>query len=329
MRLPTSVIVMSLVTAVPFGLGIRDTLKKKEVSADEFDGGVDFGRKRSTHERERDLAEYEAELRREQLEREEKSRERVAKLDQLIGGHPAQMGSLLEGIQLGAGAGSFQPENVRRRIEHATRDGFINVSFDADAATLNAVQVTVYSDDDSDACEKLGDKLVDAWGSSPTRAWLDPSTRTRATYAEEDCRLTFDRYVEPTDWVAQLPLSAIGMSAEKFSAQLGPASEYDEDRLYWEIPGLRFGKGTTKLEAYVGRGEKIVGFKATVSSDFDSSLGVRDALAVKLKAQPKKLTEDDDYSDLNIWEWKRRVPVTLDQFDTDRFSVMVGKMPWD
>ena len=330
MRIPTSVIVMSLVTAVPFGLGIRDTLKHKEVSADELDGGgIDFGGKRSARERQRELDEYEAELRREQLEREDKSREQLTKLDQLFGEKAAQMGSLLEGIQLGAGAGVFQPEHVRRRIEHASRDGFINVSFDADAATLNAVHVSVYSDyDTSEVCEKLGDKLVEAWGSSPTRSWLDPATLQRATYDEDSCKLTFERYLEPTEWVSQLPLNAIGMSAEKFVEQLGPAAEYDEDRVYWNIPGLRHGKAVTNLEAYVGKGEKIVGFKATVRSDFDSSLAVRDALAGKLKAQPKKVT-DDDYSDLNIWEWKRRVPVTLDQFDTDRFSVLVGKMPWD
>jgi hypothetical protein len=330
MRIPTSVIVMSVVTAVPFGLGIRDTLKKKDVSAEEFDGD-DSGRSRYG-QRSRELEEYEAEMRREQLEREAKSREKLAQLDQLIGDRPAQMGSLFDGITLGAGAGSFQPENVRRRIENATRDGFMLVTFDADAATLNGVTVNIYSDyQTEDACEKMAEKLGDAWGKSPTMSWLDKPAHQRATFDTVDCKLTFERYLEPAEWVAQLPLNAVGMSADKFSETLGPAADYEEDRIYWNIPGITFGHGVTKLEAYATKG-KIVGFKATVSSDFDSTVAVRDALSAKLKAEPKKASggdEYDDYSDANIWQWKRRVPVSLEQLDTDRFSVAVGKMPWD
>ena len=134
--------------------------------------------------------------------------------------------------------------------------------------------------------------------------------------------LRFDRYVDPAEWVAALPLAAVGGNAAKFAETLGQSAEVDDERIYWRVPGLRFGKRDTQIEAYVVN-NKVVGFKATVDSDFDSTVAVRDALSAKLKAQPKK----DEYD--NIWDWKRRVPVTLDQFDTDRFSVLVGKMPWD
>jgi len=151
----------------------------------------------------------------------------------------------------------------------------------------------------------------------------------RATFDEDGCTLTFERYLEPSDLVAQFPLDAVGKSAEKFAAQLGPASDSDDERVYWNLPGIGFGSGDTKLEAYVANG-KIIGFKATVKSDFDSMVAVRDALSAKLKVQPKRAAEaDDEYSDSNVWEWKRRVPVTLEQLDADRFSVLVGKMPWD
>src|SRR5215203_3160200 len=152
MRIPPSVIVMSVVTAVPFGLGVRDTLKHKDVTADEYDG-LDFGAKRSERERVRELEEYEAEARREQLEREAKAKERIAQLDMLIGTKPAQMGALFDGVTLGAGAGSFQPENVRVRIENAEQDGFITVQFDADAKSLLGVDILVANDDDTnDTC---------------------------------------------------------------------------------------------------------------------------------------------------------------------------------
>jgi hypothetical protein len=319
---------MSVVTAIPFGLGVREQLTKKQVSADEFDDGIDFGERRSIRERERELAEYEAELRREEAQREAANRERLAKLDQLYGTRPASMGTLLEGITLGSDAGSFQPEHVRRRIEHASNDGIFTVVFDADAKSLNAVLVSVTDDyDTGNACEKLAEKLADAWGRSPTMTWHEAATRQRATFDTDSCQLRFDRYVEPADWVAKLPMSAIGMNADKFIETLLPAVESDEERVYWTIPGTGFGKGDTRMEAYIVKG-KIVGFKATVATDFDSTIAVRDALSAKLKAQPKK-SGDDEYNDSNVWEWKRRVAVTLDQFDTDRFSVLVGKMPWD
>ena len=81
MRIPTSVIVMSLVTALPFGLGVREQLKQKDVSAEEFgDDGLDFGSKRSARERRADLEEYEAELRREEAEREAKTKEKLTSM---------------------------------------------------------------------------------------------------------------------------------------------------------------------------------------------------------------------------------------------------------
>ncbi|HEX5063000.1 MAG TPA: hypothetical protein VFV99_26680, partial [Kofleriaceae bacterium] len=276
------------------------------------------------------LEEYEAEMRREEVEREAKTKEKLAKLDQLFGQKPAQMGTLLEGIRLGSGAGSFQPEDVRQRIENATRDGFMLVSFDADAKQLNAVEVSLYGDyETGDVCEKLDDKLTAAWGHPTNDAWLDTATHQRATLDKDDCKLRFDMYVEPADWVAQLPLAAVGSSAEKLSQQLGGSGsvESDDDRLYWNVPGLRFGKGDTKIEAYAVNG-KIVGFKVTASSDFDSTLAVRDAISAKLKKQPK--SEDSEYeSSFHLYQWKTRVPVSLETSDSDRFTVMVGKMPWD
>src|SRR5260221_296797 len=112
MRIPPSVIVMSLVTAVPFGLGIRDSLKHEPAIGGERE------------ERSRALDDYEAEVRREGAERQRRTEDKKARLDVLYGAKPAQMGSLLDGIQLGANA-TFQPEYIRQRIANASRDGCI------------------------------------------------------------------------------------------------------------------------------------------------------------------------------------------------------------
>jgi hypothetical protein len=321
MRIPPSVIVMSLLTAVPFGLGIRETLAKKDAPAeDRYDSDLGFGSRRSSRESRRALEEYEAELAREAKEREARKLERMTQLDQVFGPKPAMMGSLLDGIAIGTGAGSFQPENVRRRIERASRDGFINVSFDADAASLNAVTVAVNTDyETSDACDQLEEKLEAAWGASTGGSWLDAATHQRATFDSATCELRFDRYLDAAEWVGALPIQLVGSHVDKLTAQLGGTVEdAGDDFVVWHMPGLRYGKTATKLEAYVLR-EKIVGFKVVFDSDFDSMLGVRDALSAKLKSQPRR---DDD---TGAWTWKSRLPVSLEELDTHRFALTVGK----
>lgn len=327
MRIPPSVIVMSVLTAVPFAMGIGDTLTQSDVDADdEYGDGLDLDGRRSARERRAELEAYEAELRREAMEREQRAKERVTKLDQLYGTKVASMGTLLDGIALGANAGSFQPEHVRARIERESRDGFLNVGFGVDATALNAVNVYVTSDYDdyetSDPCEALSEKLTAAWGRSTNGTWLDPTTHQRATLDLEPCRLTFDRYLEPADWVAGLPLAAIGSNAERFAEQLGPSANVDYDRVFWTMSGIGYGERDTQLEAYIEK-NRIIGVTATVASDFDSTVAVRDALSAKLGAQPKR---DED---TGLWTWKRRVPVVLEQQQSDRFTVRVGKMPWD
>lgn len=317
MRIPPSVIVMSVVTAVPFGLGVRDTLKHKDVSASEF-GELDYDRDRAYQE-------YEAERRREELEREAKSAERIARLDQLFGTRPAQMGRLFDGIVLGTGAGSFQPEDVRLRIENATRDGFITVQFDADAKSLNGIDVLINSDyDTSDACEQFSDKLVAKWGSATNGAWLDPGAHQRASFDEDTCKLRFERYLDPADWVAQLPLNVIGTSVEKLTQSL---TDYDDSgdpsHIYWTGPGTGYGKGSTRYDAYHVNG-KITWIGVSAEADFDTTLAVRDAISAKLKAQPK--TSNDEY--VQVYTWKKRARVELETSDDNRFNVSIGNT-WD
>jgi hypothetical protein len=316
---------MSVVTAVPFGLGVRDTLKHKDVSADEYDG-LDFGAGRSERERTRALEEYEAEARREQLARETKTKERLERLDQLFGDKPAQMGPLFDGITLGAGAGAFQPENVRRRIESATSDGTMYVQFDADAKALNALNITIDNDyDTGNACEALEDKLSAKWGAAANHAWLDSATHQRASFDSDTCILRFERYVDPTDWVAALPLNLVGTSVDKLKQTLD--GNYDDSgdpaHIYWSGPGIGYGKGPTSYDAFFVNG-KIKSVQATADSDFDSTLAARDAITAKLKGQPK--TTGDDY--YQVYSWNKRVPVELETSDRNRFTVSIGKL-WD
>lgn len=318
MRIPPSVIVMSLVTAVPFGLGIRDAIKHKDAFADADDYRTAAEKKRRALE-----DEYEADLRRERLERAREVEERKQKLDLVYGPKAAQMGSLLEGIVLGANAGSFQPEHVRRRIENMTRDGFLDVAFDFDEAKLNGVKVTVGDGfEDDEACEALLRKLETAWGEPTRSVWIDAGNRTRARLEMEPCTLWWETYLEPADWVAALPLDAIGKPVDQLTAKLREIDYDDDESVTWRMAGLRYGTGPTKLEAYLAKG-RVVGIKAIVDSDFDSRLGVRDAITERVKVKAK---QDED---TGVLTWQRRAPIALDAFSTDKFSVLVGKTPWD
>ena len=110
---------MSLLTAVPFGLGVKDTLSKKTGSVEDNDGFDLTGDHAKARAREARYAEYEREAAKEAEERTKRREERTAKLDVLYGSRPASLGSLFDGIKLGADAGSFQPEAARERIYDA------------------------------------------------------------------------------------------------------------------------------------------------------------------------------------------------------------------
>ena len=328
MRIPTSVIIMSLLTAAPFGLAIRDTLNKKAVTAEDEDPfESDYGRGASRARREA-LAEYEREAQREAEERSRKKAQQLEQLNDLFGPKPASMGSLLEGIYLGADPGSFQPEATRRRIDRASRDGFLSVSFDVNASALQGVSIEVTSRDYDrdlgevvDACDTLRDKLTEAWG-RPTAGstWVDPAIHQRASIDPEVCVLTFDRYLDASEWVTAVPFDVIGTKPDKLIEKLGASVDYDDEGVYWTVPGLGLGKGGTKLEAILDKG-RIVAVKAIANSDFDSVVAVREAITAKLKT-PAKQDEDT-----GLWQWKKKA--SLDQLDSGRFVVTVGKIPWD
>src|SRR5690349_18885452 len=170
MRIPTSLIVMPLLTAVPFGLAIHDQAGKKAV-ASVVAGPEDEARR----DRER-LAEYEAAAAREAAEHANASAVRLAKLDTVFGKDTASLGSLFGGARLGAAIPAALPDVLAA----STRDGFLLPSFQQTDAMLASVHVEIVDSDNLDACQKLRDKLVATWGPSSRGVWLGPA-QARAT----------------------------------------------------------------------------------------------------------------------------------------------------
>src|SRR5437879_4774181 len=109
MRIPPSVIVMSLLTAVPFALAFRDASRGRDKAAhhhDDYDED-DFGSRDSDDDR--DLKQYAASeasmerIRAEQREQKAKTELQRARITpQLVGSEPASLGTLFAGVKLGA-----------------------------------------------------------------------------------------------------------------------------------------------------------------------------------------------------------------------------------
>ena len=103
MRIPPSVIVMSLLTAVPFGLAIRDHVKAKDGKHHAIDEDEDF----SSSDYDKDMREYresEAQLDRIRAEEREKKAEQSEKrthiANQLLGPEPASLGPYSSNVRM-------------------------------------------------------------------------------------------------------------------------------------------------------------------------------------------------------------------------------------
>lgn len=331
MRIPTSVIVMSLLTAAPFAMAVRDTLNGKDKPALDDEWSDD----NISSERERELlAEYEAERARDLEARERQNRLNLARLDRLFGPGTAQMSPLLDGVVIGADNDSDAAVRAHERFEREMSDGFAVVDFNRDDKRLQSVTVTVidsrqYDGGDVvvDLCTTLKDKLVAAWGPSTNSVWVNAATLERATLEPSECALTFERVLSPADWIAAAPIDALGKPAEKtldaLEKKLGFAfEEYEEDLARWSTPGTGFGRGMTSTEVYIDT-KKIVGARIAVDADFDTVVAIREALSAKLKSQP---TFDED---AQTWTWKKGKASLTNYEGSSRVVILLGKDPYE
>lgn len=308
-------IVMGLLTAVPFGLAIRDTANHSSAASGD---GIDLtGAKKAEREK---LAAYERAERAQEAREAQAKRRKAQFVGSLFGKTPASMGSFLDGITLGANAETFQPDATQRRIYDADRAGFATVEFATDDI-LRAVTVEVRATD----CDDLREKLTAAWGPSVGSVWLDPATHQRASLANYEesgfyCAMQFEQYVEPDAWVGSLPLAAIGKPVSALGAP--KSARIDEDSVTWQLPGVGYGQRGTTVVAYVEK-DKVVGANVIADGDFDSQLKIRDLLSAKLARQPVQ-----DENDSGVWIWKAKVPVKLDGSGASRFSVQIGTQTW-
>jgi len=300
MRIPTSVIVMSVVTAVPFGLAIRDTLHGHPKD-DAFDYDRDASRERVLREAE-ERADRQAEL---ELERERADAEarRDAVIPRLVGTAPASLGSLFRGLTLGAPAGSFQPEGTRQAIQEVA--DVASVSFDVDAISLNAVEITL-----DDGCEKLAQRLRTVWGPADHGRWADPVAHRRASLDEDACLLHVERYADVETWLGKdatsiVPLDLLHKPEAALRERLAARLLGDEDTsIAWDDLGTGGGQGRTHLAATFAHG-KVVGLTASQDGGLLTYHLLRDRVTAILGHEPEEDVENDAYV------WTGRIPARL------------------
>jgi hypothetical protein len=240
----------------------------------------------------------------------------LARLGEVYGPKPAQLGSLLEGIRLGmTGDWSRAPGSVYAMIAPRLADRRFDVSFDAPHGTLTEVTLQLVGELNDENCKELEKRLTTAWGPSRTRSWQDPTTHQRATLDDRLCELVFANYLDPRDWVNELPLTMVGTPVDKLVTATG-ATRGSEGLEWWRL-GLPTGRGETQFVAFADKSKQVERIRVYVRADARTATAVRDALAAKLGSKPR-LNSDGE------WVWKSRVPVALVPYGDESFTVLIG-----
>lgn len=301
MRIPPSVIVMSLVTAVPFALAVHDTMKPHPKTYDEM----------SDEERE---AQFEEEMRKESAEQAQRdaaeSAKRAATFKTLFGEKPAQLGSYFHAVQLG------MPVDQPAFDALASTTDVSSINFEGEK-TLEQVRIS-----DDEHCDALRAQMVAAWQDAPDGIYLDPAAHQRASY--HDCTLTFDHYVDVNQWIdrkGDVPVvfAWIGMPADKLREQLGERLTNDDGEvLMWSAPGIGRGTGPTHITARI-ENDKIAGLSVNVMTDAPTIDAVHARLDGLLGSKGAPDAEDPD-----LLTWKGKLHATLTTSD-DTLSLELSK----
>ena len=295
MRIPTSLIVMSIATAVPFGLAIRDTVKgtPHKLTDDEV-----LAKQLAAEQAQRDIeAAAEAKLAEKQHET------LVANLKTIFGPTPASMGTMLASVKFGGEA------------QYPTWPEGISVDYGVDIHGAVGAVVVYVTPEDQSACDSLRAKLIEAWGTPTDSIWLAPDGSQRARI--DNCQLTFDPTLSPAAWLAAIDV--IGQPEARLETL--PGASTDDLGFHWYVPGTGYGAGNSLATAVVDKG-KITYVNAGGETDFDTLVALRDAVSARMKSQP---TRDDETGD---WVWKKAPTARLHREpDTNEFTLSFGKEP--
>jgi hypothetical protein len=258
-------IVMGVITAIPFGLAIRQTMKAPKSHAD-LEDEIDPSAK---YEREMEQEHAEMAARRAVMEAEEAQRkaEKRAHRKDLVGVPAASLGKAFDGIALGGPVADDVQDNLYNLRRY-------DISASVEEGLGNALGVVAKLGGYRDECEGFDQELEAAWGqpvpgSNDRPAWS--SNGQRAVFDAKECTLTFERFVDVKKWIGHgdvvVPVDMVGKPAKALIAKLGPKADADESTIIWKAPSTgATSAGLTQLTAEVENG-KITALNVHVAMD--------------------------------------------------------------
>ena len=314
MALHPSTIVMALLTAIPFGLAVKDTITGT--------GSLDVPRgevpeeEASAESSNRAIREYEE-------QRDADAAKLRAAIEKLI---PAEKGVIaLPGYELGRALPDSSPD--REQLE-AMRTDVTPVTSDG---TLKSLTIAFPQQRSNEAVCELVSQRLDEWG-TPSRTYLDGASRRhytttephqRVTFVEPEgtgrCELVIENFVDVPSFITKteesvIPLWAVGKSDTKLVGHLGANAFADARQIRWTELGVGEGLGETELHARVVKG-KIV----TITAKFQASEATIGALVEKLSADFGEPTETDPV----MWKKAKLFIATLDD-TAGTYQLVVG-----
>jgi hypothetical protein len=295
MRIPPSVFVMSLVTAVPFGLAVKDTLHPHKTRAE-----LEADKERQ----------YEADMERQAQADREAEEQRTKTVFGALFGDKGKLGTYLDGLAIGAPAD--QAETIKNRTVNAS--DMLGFEYTVRAGKVASIVL----DAGGGRCSDLTTALHTKWGDG-TR-WLDTATHTRASFDEDSCVLTLERYVDIEQFLdktttASIPVGALGKTLD----QLGDGidrHDYDAGASI-SAPGLEQGDGAISTQLTVNDAGKVVGISASFKMDVEAD-------AVVLARLQQLFGKGKQDPDTGEWDWKGKVPVHY-AFSSARGYIDIGQ----
>lgn len=279
MRVPPSMIVMGLLTAIPFGIAIKQTVHKTPQDDRDLEESMDPDLARERHQMER-AAQYEIELQEEQRA-QEKEKAKTRELHKMLFGHePASLGPALSAFAWGVAGG-----------EAPHMDGVV-VTPTNGVHGLVSVSVRFYDD-----CTNFGTDLEKRWGASTgddlKEHWTS-ADGVHATFDSTGCTLAFDKNAAVDAWIGHgdaslVPIDWVGKSSNIIKSKLGPSVDADETQAQWFQSGVESSTGATNVNAVI-EGNRITSVTAAVTADSKTREAISGRLT-KLFGAPKEYPE--------------------------------------
>jgi hypothetical protein len=322
MPLPTFTIVMGVLTCVPFGLAIRDTVK-----------GVE--RPLTSEERlEREIRIEQAEREARQLEWEQEEAEsaklRAAKhwtaITMAVGQERATLGPLFDGATLGG------PEETTKAVDLGPLRSIyeLDVVVLGDGETFRSMfmKPTMRHDEASEFCRTLEETLEKRWGdghldSRDRTIWIDEGRAQRAILDEsDDCELTIEKLAPLTSWFGKdresiVPLWALGQPIKRLETLLGDRASIEDNGMMWVGLGIGNGVGSTTLRAIAKNG-RIVAIVASAETDSATQDEVYKHISAVMGKEP-------EWQDVSfVWKTKPRIEL---ESGSAQLTLTVGTIP--